>query len=85
MNYQQSKENEADACFCFASFQDTLYSNSCLLMTWNGRHPYRTPLSGEIRLTLALCGTVNQSDLLSDDTIIRFGEPWKEASLLFKE
>lgn len=66
-----------------ASLQDTLFSNSCLLMTRGDWHlhykPIRTEQQGCLRAEVDPPGSVDQSDLSSGDSIIIIWEVWKEA------
>lgn len=62
-------------------FRTPCTPDSCLLMSWSSRHRYRTPFRRGNKANTGPCGAVSQSDLLSDDSIIRSWKPWKEARL----
>ena len=70
-----------------ASLQNTLFSNSCLLMTWGDWHLHNTPIRTEqqgcLRAEVDPPGSVDQSDLSSEDSIIRFGKSGRRPGILF--
>lgn len=66
---------------------DTLFSNSCLLMPQGDWHLHNTPIRTEqqgcLRAEVDPSGSVDQSDLSSEDSIIRFGKSGRRRGILF--